>query len=71
MWLYEMCRGVDHEPVSSRQLAKSIGCGKNFLGKERLDTKEKVCVLALKHNVLEKNQSIAYFKHAVIGSTCT
>ncbi|XP_062587283.1 DNA polymerase eta-like [Saccostrea cucullata] len=41
-WLYEVCRGVEHEPVSARQLPKSIGCSKNFPGKTCLDTKDKV-----------------------------
>ncbi|KAL3875127.1 hypothetical protein ACJMK2_038059 [Sinanodonta woodiana] len=41
-WLYEVCRGFEHDPVSSRQLPKSIGCSKTFRGKECLDTKEKV-----------------------------
>jgi nucleotidyltransferase/DNA polymerase involved in DNA repair len=41
-WIYEVCRGIDHEPVSARQLPKSIGCSKNFPGKTCLDTKEKV-----------------------------
>ena len=41
-WLYLLCRGVEHEPVADRLLPKSIGCGKNFTGKECLDTKEKV-----------------------------
>ncbi|XP_064604058.1 DNA polymerase eta-like isoform X2 [Liolophura sinensis] len=41
-WLYQICRGIDHEPVSPRQLPKSIGCSKNFMGKECLDTKKKV-----------------------------
>lgn len=41
-WLYEVCRGIEREPVSARQLAKSIGCSKNFRGKEALDTREKV-----------------------------
>lgn len=37
-----MCRGFDHEPVSARQLPKSVGCSKNFTGKNCLDTREKV-----------------------------
>lgn len=40
--MYEICRGIEQEPVSARQLAKSIGCSKNFPGKTCLDTKEKV-----------------------------
>ena len=44
-WLYNASRGVEMEEVSARQLAKSIGCGKNFRGKEELDTKEKVILI--------------------------
>ena len=43
-WLYEVCRGFDHDPVSARQLPKSIGCSKTFTGKNCLDTREKVCI---------------------------
>ncbi|KAK3092357.1 hypothetical protein FSP39_001859 [Pinctada imbricata] len=42
MWLYDVCRGIEYEPVSARQLPKSIGCSKNFPGKTCLDTREKV-----------------------------
>ncbi|XP_035685289.1 DNA polymerase eta-like [Branchiostoma floridae] len=41
-WLYNLCRGIDYEAVKDRQVAQSIGCGKNFPGRECLDTKEKV-----------------------------
>ncbi|GFY44293.1 DNA polymerase eta [Trichonephila inaurata madagascariensis] len=41
-WLYNVSRGIENEPVTPRQLPKSIGCGKNFPGKSSLDTKEKV-----------------------------
>nr|XP_032818790.1 DNA polymerase eta isoform X2 [Petromyzon marinus] len=41
-WLHDLCRGVEFEPVRPRQLPKSIGCSKNFMGREALDTKEKV-----------------------------
>ena len=44
-WLYEVCRGFDHDPVNARQLPKSIGCSKNFTGKNCLDTREKVGTL--------------------------
>ncbi|XP_065944536.1 DNA polymerase eta-like isoform X2 [Magallana gigas] len=55
-WLYEVCRGIEHEPVSARQLAKSIGCSKNFPGKTCLDTKEKVkfWLLELSKEVAER-----------------
>ncbi|BFZ11944.1 hypothetical protein BsWGS_14983 [Bradybaena similaris] len=41
-WLYGACRGIELEPVAPRVLPKSIGCSKNFRGKEMLDSKEKV-----------------------------
>ena len=42
LWLWNIARGVDNEEVKERDLAKSIGCGKNFRGPEILDTREKV-----------------------------
>ncbi|KAF7253237.1 DNA polymerase eta [Varanus komodoensis] len=41
-WLYDLCRGIDHEPVKPRQLPKSIGCSKHFLGKAALVTQNQV-----------------------------
>ncbi|KAM6461803.1 DNA polymerase eta [Liasis olivaceus] len=41
-WLYELCRGIDYEPVKARQLPKSIGCSKNFFGKTSLVTQKQV-----------------------------
>uniref|UniRef100_K7G1Q6 DNA polymerase eta n=1 Tax=Pelodiscus sinensis TaxID=13735 RepID=K7G1Q6_PELSI len=41
-WLYDMCRGIEQEPVKPRQLPKSIGCSKNFPGKAALATQEQV-----------------------------
>ncbi|XP_042307774.1 DNA polymerase eta [Sceloporus undulatus] len=41
-WLYDLCRGIEHEPVKPRQLPKSIGCSKNFRGKEALVTQKQV-----------------------------
>uniref|UniRef100_UPI00398ED330 DNA polymerase eta-like isoform X2 n=1 Tax=Pristiophorus japonicus TaxID=55135 RepID=UPI00398ED330 len=41
-WLYDLCRGVEFEPVRSRQLPKSIGCGKTFPGNGALSTSEQV-----------------------------
>ncbi|KAL9958717.1 hypothetical protein ACROYT_G035767 [Oculina patagonica] len=41
-WLFQISRGVDHEPVRPRQLPKSTGCGKNFPGKSKLATGEQV-----------------------------
>jgi len=37
-----LCKGKDGENVKERELPKSIGCGKNFRGKEKLNTKKKV-----------------------------
>ncbi|GFN97064.1 DNA polymerase eta-like [Plakobranchus ocellatus] len=41
-WLFNACRGIESESVSTRELPKSIGCSKNFRGKDILDTREKV-----------------------------
>ncbi|XP_053238830.1 DNA polymerase eta isoform X2 [Podarcis raffonei] len=41
-WLYDLCRGMEHEPVKPRQLPKSIGCSKNFRGKTALVTQKQV-----------------------------
>ena len=41
-WLYNMAKGKDGEVVKERELPKSIGCGKNFRGKEKLDTRKKL-----------------------------
>ncbi|KAL7890399.1 hypothetical protein AOLI_G00026570 [Acnodon oligacanthus] len=41
-WLYDLCRGIEFEPVKPRQLPKSIGCSKNFPGKTALATKTQV-----------------------------
>ncbi|XP_072293156.1 DNA polymerase eta [Eucyclogobius newberryi] len=41
-WLYDLCRGIEFEPVKPRQLPKSIGCSKNFPGKTSLAQKEQV-----------------------------
>ena len=41
-WLHMLCKGRDMEQVKERELPKSIGCSKNFQGKEMLNTKEKV-----------------------------
>ncbi|XP_059838514.1 DNA polymerase eta isoform X2 [Hypanus sabinus] len=41
-WLFDLCRGLDFEPVRPRHLPKSIGCSKHFLGKEALGTCEQV-----------------------------
>ena len=31
-WLKDVANGLDDEPVTNRQLSKSLGCGKNFPG---------------------------------------
>ncbi|XP_048339569.1 DNA polymerase eta isoform X2 [Sphaerodactylus townsendi] len=41
-WLYDLCRGIEHEPVKPRELPKSIGCSKNFRGKTALITQRQV-----------------------------
>ena len=41
-WLYMLARGKDGEVVKERELPKSIGCGKNFRGKEKLETRQRV-----------------------------
>ena len=42
LWLYEICQGIDHEPIRTRTITQSIGCGKNFLGPEKLKTAQQV-----------------------------
>uniref|UniRef100_A0A2Z5U652 DNA polymerase eta n=1 Tax=Reticulitermes speratus TaxID=60591 RepID=A0A2Z5U652_9NEOP len=37
-WLYNIARGIDHDPVTKRLLSKSIGCCKNFPGRQALTT---------------------------------
>ncbi|XP_015713149.1 DNA polymerase eta [Coturnix japonica] len=41
-WLYDLCRGIDDEPVKNRHLPQSIGCSKNFPGKSALATQKEV-----------------------------
>ncbi|XP_060703836.1 DNA polymerase eta isoform X2 [Hemiscyllium ocellatum] len=41
-WLFDLCRGVESEPVRPRHLPKSIGCSKNFLGTQALSSCEQV-----------------------------
>jgi len=41
-WLRLLFKGRDGEVVKERELPKSIGCGKNFRGREMLNTREKV-----------------------------
>jgi len=42
MFLYNICRGINYEPVKPRTTVKSIGCSKNFLGKESIWTSREV-----------------------------
>ncbi|KAH9522880.1 hypothetical protein DERF_006432 [Dermatophagoides farinae] len=41
-WLYDLANGFDNEQVSDRRLTKSLGCGKNFRGKNALNRIEDV-----------------------------
>ncbi|NXL88760.1 POLH polymerase, partial [Alectura lathami] len=41
-WLYDLCRGIDDEPVKNRLLPQSIGCSKNFPGRTALATQKEV-----------------------------
>ncbi|NXX52168.1 POLH polymerase, partial [Scopus umbretta] len=41
-WLYDLCRGIEDEPVKDRYLPQSIGCSKNFPGKTALATQKEV-----------------------------
>lgn len=41
-WLYDLCRGIEDEPVKKRYLPQSIGCSKNFPGKTALATQKEV-----------------------------
>lgn len=44
LWLYNIARGIDSEPVQARFNPKSIGCCKNFKGKaaiSKLETLQK------------------------------
>lgn len=42
LWLYNIARGIDTEPVKARTVAKSIGCCKNFKGYLALASKNDV-----------------------------
>ncbi|XP_061847206.1 DNA polymerase eta isoform X2 [Colius striatus] len=39
-WLYDLCRGIEDEPVKNRYLPQSIGCSKNFPGRTALATQK-------------------------------
>jgi DNA polymerase eta len=37
-WLYNIARGIDHDPVTKRLESLSVGCCKNFPGRQALTT---------------------------------
>ncbi|NWQ62288.1 POLH polymerase, partial [Neopipo cinnamomea] len=41
-WLFDLCRGIEEEPVKNRYLPQSIGCSKNFPGRTALATQKAV-----------------------------
>ncbi|NWX48999.1 POLH polymerase, partial [Steatornis caripensis] len=41
-WLYDLCRGIEDEPVKNRYLPQSVGCSKNFPGRTALATQKEV-----------------------------
>ncbi|RZF34267.1 hypothetical protein LSTR_LSTR010241 [Laodelphax striatellus] len=41
-WLYNIARGIDSEPVTSKLMSKSIGCCKRFPGRNALRTRPDV-----------------------------
>lgn len=42
LWLYNIARGIDNEPVEARLIPKSIGCCKRFPGKTALKTRQEI-----------------------------
>ncbi|XP_063712731.1 DNA polymerase eta-like isoform X2 [Symsagittifera roscoffensis] len=42
LFLHNICRGINYEPVKPRTTVQSIGCSKNFLGKESIWTSKEV-----------------------------
>jgi DNA polymerase eta len=42
LWLYNIARGIDNDPVESRLIPKSIGCCKRFPGKTALKTRQEI-----------------------------
>ena len=58
LWLYEISRGIDHEPVRLRIITQSIGCGKNFNGPEKLKTAQQVMhwLVELSTEIVERLQ---------------
>lgn len=52
-WLFNICRGIDLEPVKARSSSQSIGCCKKFPGRNKLADIE-----ALQHWLLELSSEI-------------
>ncbi|XP_071834937.1 DNA polymerase eta-like isoform X2 [Apostichopus japonicus] len=71
-WLYNICRGFESEPVRPRQLPKSVGCSKNFLGRSCLDKVEKVrfWLSQLSEEVAERLQKEETLNNRVAKSMC-
>ena len=44
LWLYNIARGIDSEPVTPRLVSKSIGACKRFPGKQAIVDLETVSV---------------------------
>ncbi|TNN14924.1 DNA polymerase eta subunit [Schistosoma japonicum] len=42
VWLHDLSHGIDHEEVTTRPLAQSVGCSKNFLGRATLTSSEQI-----------------------------
>lgn len=42
LWLYNIARGIDNDPVEARLIPKSIGCCKRFPGKTALKTRQEI-----------------------------
>lgn len=53
-WLYNIARGIDLEPVTTRLVSKSIGCCKKFPGKSALLSEEDV-----KHWLYDLSEELA------------
>ncbi|CAF0984178.1 unnamed protein product [Adineta steineri] len=75
-WLYNLVRGIETTPVSSRNLYKSISASKNFPGKTSLDTTEKVrswCQNLAEEvfNRLEKDRAENKRRAKLLTVTCT
>ena len=45
MWLYNIARGIDNEPVIARLISKSIGACKNFPGKQAIVNSDAVGIM--------------------------